>query len=127
MNDVVPFSEHITQAEADELDRLLTAISDEASGFEALGRSLGAAAAGEDAEERGRSAFRRRIGEIRAALCANAAIKGYCSNPTVSDSTSIAVAIAGGLTAAHFSGLNVFLVAALVTRIGLREVCRTAA
>jgi hypothetical protein len=122
----VPFSEAVSDAQVADLERLLNATPDEAGLFKALGESLGASATGEDPEERGRAVFRRRLNEVRAAVCGNAVLQDYYSNPNVSDATSIAVSVTGVLVAAHFSGINVVLIAALVARIGLRSICSDA-
>ena len=89
-----------------------------------LGRELGASATGEDPGERGKSAYRRRLMDIRTAVCNNEQIRQYCSNPNYSDATTAASLVAGALVASQFSGLNVILVACISARLGLRTVCQ---
>jgi len=119
----IPFAEHVSSAQRQELSDLLAANPTESTLFHALGAAMGAEAFGDDPEDGGRAVFRRRAQEIRDAVCGNALVRNYCTNPNVSDTTSIAVSITGALVSAHFSGINVVLVAALVTRIGLRSIC----
>lgn len=115
--------EGLNQSDRAELEELMATHIDAESVFAALGRELGAAATGEDPEERGRSAFNRRIDEIRASVCPNKQVHKYCSDPNYADMTSAAALVAGALIASNFSGLNVLLVACLCTRLGLRNLC----
>ena len=109
-----------------ELEILMATHADAESGFMALGRELGAAATGEDPEERGCSAFHRRIDEIRASVCTNTKVRKYCSDPNYADMTTAAALVAGALIASNFSGLNVLLVSCICTRLGLRNLCHKA-
>ncbi len=119
-----PFAQLVSETDRAELQRILDAGMDEAQLMRALGETLGAEAIGDDPEERGRAVFRRRLEEIRGVICGNEVLRSYWSNPNVSDATSIAVSVAGAFVASSFSGINVVLVAALVTRIGLRSICK---
>ena len=108
----------------DELKAAMGANDSAEAGFEALGRELGAAATGEDPEERGRVAFQRRLDDIRAAVCGSQKVRNYCMDNNYADATTVAALVAGTLIAGHFSGLNVILVACICARLGLRNLCQ---
>jgi len=118
-----PYEELLDEDVKKEIARLTSKeVTDEYLYME-IGMSLGAPATGEPPGDRGKKIVQRRLSEIRQLICSDKKIMAYCSDANVSDTTTIAVAIVGGLTASSFAGLNLVLVGCLVARIGLRTFC----
>ena len=107
----------------EEIAGVLADCATEGELYHRIGLSLGPGAGGEPPEQRGRWALQRRLGDLRNALCENAKLRSYCDSANASDLTATAAAIAGGLIAVHFAGINPILVACLIARIGLRTIC----
>jgi hypothetical protein len=63
------------------------------------------------------------LGDIRKSVCLNGPVRSFCENANVIDSMQVVIAIAGGLVAAKFDGVNPLLVACLVARVGVRKMC----
>jgi hypothetical protein len=119
----IPNAEHVSAEQLTEIEQLSKKSPSDEELFREVGRSLGPGATGESPEERGRAAVKRLLRDIRAATCANHALRVFCEDPNTIDATQIVVAISGALIAAGFAGINPVLIAYLVARIGLRKVC----
>jgi hypothetical protein len=118
-----PHIDDLSPDQIAELQSLVDGQPSEEDLFRAIGRSLGAAASGEPPEERGRNAVRRLLGQVQKGICANAGVRSFCENANVIDSMQVVIAIAGGLVASKFDGVNPLLVACLVARVGVRRLC----
>ena len=104
-----------------ELQRLSNPELTEVELFAMLAESAGLGADEIDRAGEGRVLFSRIWKRCGGAICANPIVKAYVSNPTASDSTTIAAQVLNLL--AQVDGVNVVVVAALALRIGLRTLC----
>ena len=89
------------------------------------GERLGLAATGEDPAEAGRKSFKRRLADIRRAVCDSRDVQAVLNDPALSAQVDLALVFAGALLASSFGGVNVALVAVLVAKIGLHKLCRS--
>jgi hypothetical protein len=121
--DSFPYAEYVTNDQMRELQETLEAYPDAASCLAALGDTLGASATGEDPEELGRQVLSRRMHQLHQDLCGLTPLRDFCSSASVVDSITAGGSILGALIASNFHGINVVIVAAALTRIGLRAIC----
>ena len=104
-----------------ELQRLLSPEIKETDLFAQLAESAGLGADEIDRPGEGRLLFSRIWKRCGNTICAHPLVKAYVSNPTISDTTTVAAQIINLLV--QVDGINVIVVAALSLRIGLRTLC----
>lgn len=118
-----PVPNDLTRDQTAAIRRLMADLPDEPAAFAALGRTLGAAAMGDDPEARGRSAWSRRGEELSTMICRSPAVRALVMTDDAKDATDVAIAIAGALVSARLMGIDVVLCACVASRIGLRRLC----
>lgn len=117
-------STSLNQEQKDKVIDYLNKYDTEKDFFALLGRSLGGAASGEPPEERGKNAFRRRLVEIKSAVCSDVRINSFCEDTNTQDITQLAIIIIETLLGVNFTGLDPIILGCLITRIGLRNICK---
>ena len=91
--------------------------------WQAYGKRLGELATGEEPEQRARKAFKERLSELRRALCESDNVQAVIKDPAVASQFDLAAVLAGKLLESRFGGVNLVVIAVLVSRIGLNKIC----
>jgi DNA-directed RNA polymerase alpha subunit len=122
--EALQFVETLSDKDLFTINSLVNKYEDESDLFKLLGSESGAGAIGQNLKDAGTKVFLNIITKVQLNVCSINALKQYTISTDVVDTFTVAALIAGGLTGKMTEGVNIPLIAVIISRMGARNLCQ---